>query len=747
MCGIAGIIYYFKDSKKELRKILRKAEKLHRAISHRGRDGYGLLLRIYYKNKKQETIKLYSRNIKELYTNIKNMDLNKDIDYIVILLHSLHSIVNYVPQPIEKGEKIIIGNTEIYNYKQLSRKARNDTEAILYSNLKDLDGQYAIALLQKDKLTIYRDLIGINPLWYSHIENELYIHSAFPIKKDIINKENLKEFYFASEKQALLSIGIYPRELNPRSWLEINLKNKKLKRHFRSLRDSLKIEINNNYGLEELSKREIEQRVNEIRNTLINAVKKRIPKQEFAILFSGGLDSTLIARIAKEVSKNFYLIYVYTEKDKDYYEARRIAKQLGIKLITRKAVINKQLIKRIIKYISTNNPVKIEVGLVTFTATSIAKKKGIKVMLTGIGADDLFIGYNRQKKYPFYLGKDSYSNILSIYEKDLYRDNVLAFRNGVELRHPFLDKELVKKALMLPNSLKIGIDQYGFIEKGKRFDKFILRIIAQEYGLMNKNKPKKAAQYSTKISKYARRIIKHYPSIFNNNELSEYFSSLISTGKDGWYAFELTKNRGYKPLSILTMHTKNKDSYFFHSPNTNLASIQAELCNISIIEQETKGERDKELIDLYKLVKKAILQGTEMISSGAILSTYQRDRVQLITEILGVKSLTPIWHTDQEQMIRAMIKKNYEFLIVKTCAEGIHRFIGKIITKDNIEEFLRITNKYRISPVGEGGEYESLLLKAPFFNGYIKIKDLEIRKEEDQYICLIKDFSIQGKKN
>ena len=163
--------------------------------------------------------------------------------------------------------------------------------------------------------------------------------------------------------------------------------------------------------------------------------------------------------------------------------------------------------------------------------------------------------------------------------------------------------------------------------------------------------------------------------------------------------------------------------------------------NKPLIKKTTKGKLNNEMLDLIEAIKQS-LSDNEMIVTGAVLSSYQRDKVLAIAELLGIKALNPLWHTDQERMLH-YLANHYRFMIVKTSSD-MHEFIGKIIDKNNIHEFLEHIKKKKISPIGEGGEYESLLLCAPFFKKCIEVKT-SIHCDNDQCHALITNAMLKDK--
>jgi len=81
---------------------------------------------------------------------------------------------------------------------------------------------------------------------------------------------------------------------------------------------------------------------------------------------------------------------------------------------------------------------------------------------------------------------------------------------------------------------------------------------------------------------------------------------LFSGGKDSTYAAYLAKKAGYKLTCLLTMYSENKDSYMFHTPSITKTEKQAEVMQIPLIVDKTLGEKEKELVDLTRIIKTSI---------------------------------------------------------------------------------------------------------------------------------------------
>ena len=231
---------------------------------------------------------------------------------------------------------------------------------------------------------------------------------------------------------------------------------------------------------------------------------------EVGVIFSGGVDSSFLALLLSEIAKNTNLrITLYAvgiEGSKDIEAAKHAANQLNlplkIKIVTEKII--RDNLASVVKAIGDDSLMKIGVGMTTYLATSMIKEDGIKVAISGQGADELFGGYKRYLKSfsEGNLNLELREDIANMYHVNLERDDVCSMLNGVELRLPFLDKNLVELVLNIEDNKKI-------VSTDDNLRKSFLRKLAFEEGLDYKiaYRPKKAAQYGTGIDKILRKKV------------------------------------------------------------------------------------------------------------------------------------------------------------------------------------------------------------------------------------------------
>ena len=191
------------------------------------------------------------------------------------------------------------------------------------------------------------------------------------------------------------------------------------------------------------------------------------------------------------------------------------------------------------------------------------------------------------------------------------------------------------------------------------------------------------------------------------------------------------KNKGHELACLITIISKNPDSYMYHTPNIHLTKIQSKVMNIPIIFQNTKGKKEQELKDLETALKKAIkeykIQG---IITGALYSQYQKSRIEKIAKKLKLKVFSPLWHMSQEKEMRDLLKNKFEFILTSIAAEGLDKsWLNKKITNKDIDKLVKLNKKNGLNIAFEGGEAESLVIFCPLFKKRIKIKKAKIVME------------------
>ena len=200
-------------------------------------------------------------------------------------------------------------------------------------------------------------------------------------------------------------------------------------------------------------------------------------------------------------------------------------------------------------------------------------------------------------------------------------------------------------------------------------------------------------------------------------------ASLFSGGKDSTFALWCAQMQGWDIVALVTVYPESKDSWMFHFPAIKWTRLQAEAIGIPHVVIETKGEKESELTDLSKGLKQMRKSsGIEGMVSGAITSEYQRTRLDNVCESLGLRSFAPLWHKDQQQLVKEQIESGFEIIITSCNALGLgSEWLGRKLGVEELEELVKLSKRYGLNVALEGGEAETFVLRAPVFSGRLTI--------------------------
>lgn len=376
MCGIVAL-YGFNDSKKILEKI--SAEQKHRGPDNQGFWDNG---KIYFSHQRLSIIDLDPRS----------------------------------NQPFTKNKKTIIFNGEIYNFKIIKKTleeegiifiTESDTEVVLeafnFYKEKCLDyfeGMFAFIIYDEEtkKSFVARDHFGIKPLFIYSESNKLAISSELKtlVKIPSFNKEinkkaivNIMNYLWLPGNETIFTCV---KKLPPSSYMWIHSNNKYEIKNYWQLNDEDHISS-------------YDDALKQFESVFDESIEKHlISDVKVGSFLSGGLDSSLISVMAKKKIKNLTTFTISTSsKDKKIEqmpEDEKYASYLA-KLHSfdhNEIEIKPNILEDLPKVVyMLDEPIGDPASINTYLICKAARKKGIKVLLSGMGADEIFFGYRRQK--------------------------------------------------------------------------------------------------------------------------------------------------------------------------------------------------------------------------------------------------------------------------------------------------------------------------------------------------------------
>ena len=375
--------------------------------------------------------------------------IHKDIGVAVNRL-AITGNLDQGSQPVfsKSGNSLCVFNGAIFNYKELANKfnvnptSKNDGAILLelYEILGTkvfdfIQGMYAIVIVdrEKDMLVVSRDPLGIKPLyWIADTDIKLISSSLKAIPKTLMKKAEP-----------------FPPGL---VWTD------------RESKEAVSPQVEKNDNLDEL---------------LTNVIRSHIPNEvKWGCALSGGVDSSLVCALSKKFSQNFNCYVLDAGGEDDFKSAQLVAHYLDLPLKTVK--VDKQTIKDaipiVVEALASYNSQTILGGLGTYLISREAKRDGLKVLLSGEGADEVFGGYERYKKL-----KTNYDIEVMMTDD---QNNLWLSHNGrvdhasmaasIEIRVPFQDLNVLGNAREIPTSAKVNTES-------KISDKICLREIASRY--------------------------------------------------------------------------------------------------------------------------------------------------------------------------------------------------------------------------------------------------------------------------
>lgn len=222
------------------------------------------------------------------------------------------------------------------------------------------------------------------------------------------------------------------------------------------------------------------------------------------------------------------------------------------------------------------------------------------------------------------------------------------------------------------------------------------------------------------------------------------FVALISGGKDSFYNIHHCISEGHELIALANLYPEQTnrdeiDSFMFQTVGHDIIENYSKCLDLPLYRQPITGGStnqnleysitdNDEIEDLHKLLAKVLVHHPQVggVSCGAILSQYQRTRVENVCDRLGLTSLTYLWQRNQRDLMQEMCASQLDARIVKVAAIGLNEtHLNKSITQ-LFPTLDKLNQMYEVHICGEGGEFETMVMDASFFNKKITIVDKQI---------------------
>ena len=206
-------------------------------------------------------------------------------------------------------------------------------------------------------------------------------------------------------------------------------------------------------------------------------------------------------------------------------------------------------------------------------------------------------------------------------------------------------------------------------------------------------------------------------------------AAMYSGGKDSTFAMYLAEQMGHEIVCLVTVRPEDRASWIFHTPNLSVVPVMAEAMGKELVTVPSDGTEEGDMAAMRDALSGLDIDG---IVVGALWSDYQWDRMNLICGDLGLYVLAPLWRKDQDTVYDEMVSAGIEAIIVGVFAEGLdERWLGRRLDAETKRELCRLRDRYGISIMGEGGEYESMTLDSPMHLKRLVIDGSEKRMERN----------------
>jgi len=203
---------------------------------------------------------------------------------------------------------------------------------------------------------------------------------------------------------------------------------------------------------------------------------------------------------------------------------------------------------------------------------------------------------------------------------------------------------------------------------------------------------------------------------------------LYSGGKDSNYAVEFAKSKGWNIQYLLSVKPTRKDCYLFHFATVENTPKQAELLGLKhflIGCDVADAEKEADIVKTFVKNHQEELPIDAVILGGTGLQMTQIKSVQRSLRVVGVEVFAAHAGLDHEEVFKEMIAKGYEIMLTQVASDGLSKWLGKKITKENFAELEKDSKKFGFHLGFEGGYGDTFVCNSPLFSKKIVVNSAE----------------------
>jgi len=207
---------------------------------------------------------------------------------------------------------------------------------------------------------------------------------------------------------------------------------------------------------------------------------------------------------------------------------------------------------------------------------------------------------------------------------------------------------------------------------------------------------------------------------------------MYSGGKDSNYAVKHALDKGWTIKYLLSVKPTRTDCFLFHYATVEHTKLQAQalglkhhLLSCTVADPKQEAEIVRQFVTANEKVDAVVLGGTGL----------QATQIKSIQEALrphGIEVFAAHSGEDHFGVLKNMINDGFEIMITQVASDGLMKWLGSTITKDNLPELEADSVKYGFHVGGEGGYYDSFVVNSPCFSKSVVVEEAE-KVIEDQY--------------